>query len=351
MSRTQRLKQARREERQRLEAERQRRTGRRRELLLVAGGGLAALLAVLGATLFSGSGSEERTSAVPTAALPGRAMPIEGRKHLAEGTKVAYRSNPPTSGNHWPKPVAWGTYRSPVPDERGVHNLEHGGIWITYTGIDESARRQLEALARDYPSAVLLSPRPQNGRGIALASWGRLEKLSSLDEGRILAFISANVNNSPEPLASIEETGLAVGNLFPDFRVTEASGHVLTRASLRGKPSIIWFTTTYCVPCQVGAKTVADLDDELGGKAFNVLVVFVDPGEPVSEPVRWRSLFANADWLVALDRGLTLTQKVQLRYLDTKYLLDSAGRIVSLDVSIADDKYVSRVRETVEQAG
>ncbi len=33
------------------------------------------------------------------------------------------------------------------------------------------------------------------------ASWGRLEKLNSFDETKIVDFINANKNKSPEPLA------------------------------------------------------------------------------------------------------------------------------------------------------
>jgi len=140
------------------------------------------------------------------------------------------------------------------------------------------------------------------------------------------------------------------GNLFPDFRVTEAGGRIVTRDSLRGKPAIVWFTTTYCVPCQIGAQRVAALDDELGGGAFNVLVLFVDPREPVSDLVSWRSRFANEDWLVALDADLALTQQMELRFLDTKFLLDPEGAIEDVDVNIADNEYLSRIKEAVEEA-
>lgn len=43
------------------------------------------------------------------------------------------------------------------------------------------------------------------------------------------------------------------------------------------------------------------LDDELGGNAFNVPVVFVDPRETEEDLISWRSRFANPDWIVAFD--------------------------------------------------
>lgn len=357
MGRKKRIKDARRAELERLAAEGQRLAQQRqtRRRFLLFGATLLAFVAVLGATFLARGGSESRStspgsSANAKLALAGQPVPILGRRHVPFGTKVAYNSSPPSSGPHWPKPADWGVYRSPLPDERAVHNLEHGGIWISYKGVDGETRQQLEALADKYPSAVVLSPRPRNDSKIALASWGRIEKLSSFDESRIVAFISANINKSPEPLASIEESAIAVGGVFPDFRFTEASGQVLTRASLRGKPSIVWFTTTYCVPCQIGARVVSRLDDELGGKAFSVLVVFVDPGETVSDLTSWRAQFGNPDWLVALDTDLALAEAVELRFLDSKFLLDKNGRIENIDFNIADERYLGLIRQAVEEA-
>jgi len=138
---------------------------------------------------------------------------------------------------------------------------------------------------------------------------------------------------------------LKVGQLFPEFTVTDVERRRITRETLNGKPAIIWFTTSYCVPCQVGARVVAKLDDELGGRAFTVLVLFVDPNESPAELRGWRGQFARDDWMVALDG--TLANRVALRYLDTKYLLDRAGAIRNIDVNAADDRYLDLIRQAV----
>ncbi|MDQ3767398.1 MAG: TlpA family protein disulfide reductase, partial [Actinomycetota bacterium] len=151
------------------------------------------------------------------------------------------------------------------------------------------------------------------------------------------ALKTAGPNDSSDGLGG-EVTAVEEGNPFPTFSLTEADGRTLTNDSLEGKPSIVWFTTSYCIPCQQGAALVAKLDDELGGDAFDVLVVFVDPGEPTSALTDWRDRFANDDWMVALDDG-TLSQKVGLRYLDSKFQLDAGGTIRNVDVVQADDNY------------
>lgn len=146
-------------------------------------------------------------------------------------------------------------------------------------------------------------------------------------------------------------TGPEEGKLFPEFLVTDADDRKLTRASLKGKPSVVWFTTSYCVPCQVGAREVSQLDDELGGDKFDVLVVFVDPNEPTSALESWKESFANGDWLVALDKDNTLANVVRLRQLDTKFLLNQAGVIQNVDLDIADNDYLDLIREHVGAAG
>jgi len=278
----------------------------------------------------------------------GQEIPILGREHVPEGTKVAgYNSDPPTSGNHWPTPANWGLYTEPLPDEQLVHNLEHGGIWISYKDIkdiNEETGKKLESIAEKYPQAVIITERPKNDTKFAIASWGRLTKLDSFDQEYVERFIRANINNSPEPLASLEGLLLKVGNIFPDFKVVEVDGKEITRDSLKGKPSIVWFTTGWCVPCQIGARDVAKVDDELGGQAFNVLVVFVDPRESKDDLINWRKNFANPDWMVAFDQG-GLAERIGLKFLDSKFILDKDSIVKNIDFKQADDNYLNTIRQ------
>ncbi|MBP9802756.1 MAG: DUF3105 domain-containing protein [Candidatus Pacebacteria bacterium] len=113
----------------------------------------------------------------------------------------AYNSNPPTSGAHWADQADWGVYDQPLIDEQAVHNLEHGGIWISYKDIDEETKTNLIKIAKANSQSVILSPREGNDTSIVLASWTRLEKMDSYDAAKIIDFISRNKNNSPEPIA------------------------------------------------------------------------------------------------------------------------------------------------------
>ena len=67
--------------------------------------------------------------------------------------------------------------------------------------MDQETKSQVEAIGKRYPGSVIVTPRSANDAKIVLASWGRLEILESFDETRIVDFIKANKNKSPEPLA------------------------------------------------------------------------------------------------------------------------------------------------------
>lgn len=134
--------------------------------------------------------------------LLGEPFPSQGQTHIEiRATHPAYNSNPPTSGPHYVKPADWGVYETELPDEQLVHNLEHGGIWISYTGINPETKRAIENFAKKHPDKIIVTPRTKNDSAIELASWTRLLKLDAFDETAAAAFVNANKNQSPEPYA------------------------------------------------------------------------------------------------------------------------------------------------------
>lgn len=133
----------------------------------------------------------------------GNEIELQPATHIAVGEDhPAYNSNPPTSGWHYASPAEWGASTDSIEDETAIHNLEHGGIWISYQPekIDQAAIDQLTDLVRGYPSKVLLSPRAANDAPIKLASWGRLLSLDTFDEPQLQQFIDRNKNKGPEQI-------------------------------------------------------------------------------------------------------------------------------------------------------
>ncbi|OGE80761.1 MAG: hypothetical protein A3H72_02390 [Candidatus Doudnabacteria bacterium RIFCSPLOWO2_02_FULL_48_8] len=133
--------------------------------------------------------------------LPGQTFENQGNEHLTEGSTdhPAYNSNPPTSGWHWPQPAAWGVYSSTLPDEQLIHNLEHGGIWISYKPgtVDQTTIDKLQDFTKRYRK-VIIEPRETNEAPIAFCAWTRLQTFAQFDELAMIKFIEAYYDKGPE---------------------------------------------------------------------------------------------------------------------------------------------------------
>ena len=121
-----------------------RKAAARRRTLQVGGGvvlGLA-VIAVVAIVALAGGGSgkgdidgqdaSKLTADAKAAGCTFSQFKSEGRNHTA--SKVTYKTNPPTSGNHNPTPAQDGIYRAgnSPPKENFVHTLEHGRIEFQY---------------------------------------------------------------------------------------------------------------------------------------------------------------------------------------------------------------------------
>lgn len=138
------------------------------------------------------------------AALPGQQFPDLGQQHVPTTETVAYNSTPPTSGPHYDTPAPWGIYRTDPPqDEQLVHNLEHGGIIISYNPdqVDAQTLDQLQAQVRELSQInprLILTPRPGLDPPIALTAWTYLQKLDRYNPEAIRTFYQAHIARGPE---------------------------------------------------------------------------------------------------------------------------------------------------------
>ena len=166
----------------------------------------AASVLVAGVIAWVVWGAVRPPSTATTAGVAGQPRPPVtnypelGREHIFPGqAHPDYNSNPPTSGWHFPQPADWGYYNGELPDELVVHNLEHGGIWISFKSADDTeVINKLVALARRYRSKVIITLRPKNDSRIAVAAWTHLMKLDHYDETAIVDFINRFKNRGPE---------------------------------------------------------------------------------------------------------------------------------------------------------
>jgi hypothetical protein len=125
--------------------------------------------------------------------------------HITEGQAIPYPSYPPTSGPHWPASTSWGFHTESVPDERAVHNLEHGGVVASYNNVPPASLSALQALLTTYPKdkygevKLVIRPYDKIAPGtIVLTAWDWIDELSAYDEARVRRFLDAHLNKCCE---------------------------------------------------------------------------------------------------------------------------------------------------------
>ncbi len=161
----------------------------------------------------------------------------------------------------------------------------------------------------------------------------------------IIMAVSGNSAGTAAGSGAVDATNASVGKPFPDFALTAIDGSQVSKSSLAGKPSLVWFTTVNCLPAQTGAARVSELNEELGNR-FRVLVVFAS--EPASSLVSWRDRYAGKDWTIARDAQTDLIRKVNLRYVDdTKFVLNDRGEIIDVDSTPVGDGFLELMRKQV----
>ncbi|MCC5614017.1 DUF3105 domain-containing protein [Nostoc sp. CHAB 5836] len=135
--------------------------------------------------------------------LPGIRFPDLGQQHIEVGKLFSYNSNPPTSGPHYPYPAPWGIYIYPPADEFLVHNLEHGGVIISYNPNQIKGQElvQLWQQARSlskFNGRIIVTPRLNLDTAIALTAWNYLQKLDRYSYTAVQVFYDTHISRGPE---------------------------------------------------------------------------------------------------------------------------------------------------------
>ena len=144
----------------------------------------------------------------------------DGRTHITAGIQGGpYHSVPATSGPHWSSadsPGPWGVYNNAQPQERLLHNLEHGGIVIWYqpAKLDSAELTALQTYVRQQITTVqfkvILSPwnDADFGHPIAVTAWDWLLYLDSANVDAIRTFLDAHYGDAPEPFGGPGQPGI-----------------------------------------------------------------------------------------------------------------------------------------------
>jgi len=153
----------------------------------------------------------------------------------------------------------------------------------------------------------------------------------------IFSFIgSHNIQNS-------NAHGTGIGEIAPNIPITLANGTNITLSSLRGKPVILWFATTWCSSCQEGASLLANdgYYSKIHAKGADIVTIEVynDFGYIGPSIQKFANQYGNGTndngWLYGTS-DLNATSLYDPKdYLDIYYIINPNGTIVSSAPGIA----------------
>jgi len=129
----------------------------------------------------------------------------EGNTHLLPSQPTPkYGSDPPTSGNHDPIPLANGVYRSPITNFRhAVHTLEHGRVEIEYQpSLSQTDQLRLKGVVDEDFRDMVMFQNPKSQWQVSVAAWGHYMGCKAFNDkvlDAIRAFRDKYRGQGPEP--------------------------------------------------------------------------------------------------------------------------------------------------------
>jgi hypothetical protein len=105
-----------------------------------------------------------------------RDLPDEGATHIESRDDAPdYKTNPPTSGDHWPDQLADGAFAEYPDPIYTIHSMEHGRILIQYSpDLPEKDQLAIKGVFDEDAPGVLFFPNPDMPYDVAATAWTQL---------------------------------------------------------------------------------------------------------------------------------------------------------------------------------
>lgn len=190
------------------EARRQERARERRSRIITLTVGVLVVAGLVAGGGYLMNAADEQDKAEAAA----KSSPVNGEKSWDDLTQdhvektVDYPMNPPVGGDHNP---VWmncdgDVYTAAIPKENAVHSLEHGAVWVTYTGkADPADVKKFTERVSGTPYS-LMSPVEDQAAPLMLSAWGKQLTVKSATDARVAQFFTKYVQGpqTPEPGAA-----------------------------------------------------------------------------------------------------------------------------------------------------
>ena len=151
---------------------------------------------------------------------------------------------------------------------------------------------------------------------------------------RILTVILAIVLASGLLMASCsggtsEPTNGDNENLAPDFELQNLDGKSVSLSSFRGRPVLMNFWATWCVPCAEEMPFLQEIHDEWTSKGL--VFLSIDTGEDATKASGYMQRYGY-DFSVLVDPRNEVAIKYGIQYLPTTLIIDRDGTILATKI-------------------
>lgn len=133
---------------------------------------------------------------------------------------------------------------------------------------------------------------------------------------------TTQVSNTPAPIT---------GAPAPDFTLKNINGVEVSLGGLQGKPVLINYWATWCVPCKDEMPAIEAAYQEHKDSGLTVLAVNADEG--LTEVTSFvKSL--NLTFEVLMDPGLSVNEAYRVRAYPTSFFVGRDGTIVAMQIGV-----------------
>lgn len=137
------------------------------------------------------------------------------------------------------------------------------------------------------------------------------------------------IQRESEPIDG-DEIGIEVGQIAPDFTLTDIDGKTFSLSDYRGKVVVIDLMATWCPPCIEQMPHLKNVHHNYGDGVM-IMSIDVDPTE-TDEIIRQFKIRYGDEWIFASGPNVGITYEVI--YIPTTYIIDRRGRIAYKSVGV-----------------
>jgi peroxiredoxin len=128
----------------------------------------------------------------------------------------------------------------------------------------------------------------------------------------------------------------SIGNLAPDFTLTTLDGETVTLAELRGRPVLLNYWVTWCIPCRDEMPVIQALQEEYKNEGLVVLSINGTRQDALKDVENLISEFALS-FPVLLDESEHVYNGYRILFMPTSFFIDKRGVIQDIVLGSTDE--------------